>query len=130
MCPGNGLLTLARYVPVMHRNVLPFRKFTRRAHRRRAQSDTGPLLGVGLVVAAVAGWSTGGSEEQTFTLTAMQAIGALGGEQRERASQVGDYWARCRDAYAAGTVPIYRGEPGYRDRLDGDNDGIACEPYP
>ncbi|WP_240325632.1 excalibur calcium-binding domain-containing protein [Sphingomonas mesophila] len=25
--------------------------------------------------------------------------------------------------------PIHRGEPGYRDKLDGDSDGIACEPY-
>ncbi len=32
-------------------------------------------------------------------------------------------------ARAAGTAPIYRGEPGYRDGLDGDSDGIACEPY-
>ncbi|MXP11115.1 excalibur calcium-binding domain-containing protein [Pseudoblastomonas halimionae] len=24
---------------------------------------------------------------------------------------------------------LYRGELGYRPRLDGDNDGIACEPY-
>lgn len=25
--------------------------------------------------------------------------------------------------------PIYRGEPGYRVEMDGDGDGIACEPY-
>ena len=30
---------------------------------------------------------------------------------------------------AAGAAPIYRGQPGYRDGLDGDSDGIACEPY-
>ncbi|WP_294048940.1 excalibur calcium-binding domain-containing protein [Sphingopyxis sp.] len=41
----------------------------------------------------------------------------------------GDHWRRCDDARAAGTAPIYRGEPGYRDGLDADNDGIACEPY-
>ncbi|TNE38964.1 MAG: excalibur calcium-binding domain-containing protein [Sphingomonadales bacterium] len=24
---------------------------------------------------------------------------------------------------------MYRGEPGYREGMDGDGDGIACEPY-
>ncbi|MFA5966595.1 MAG: excalibur calcium-binding domain-containing protein [Sphingomonas sp.] len=24
---------------------------------------------------------------------------------------------------------MYAGEPGYREGLDGDSDGIACEPY-
>ena len=33
--------------------------------------------------------------------------------------------ARCR---AAGKAPIYENEPGYRSGLDGDGDGIACEP--
>ncbi|ALJ12080.1 calcium-binding protein [Sphingopyxis macrogoltabida] len=48
---------------------------------------------------------------------------------RARAPQEGDYWRRCDDARAAGSAPIYRGEPGFRDSLDADNDGIACEPY-
>ncbi|MDX8357869.1 excalibur calcium-binding domain-containing protein [Sphingopyxis terrae] len=26
-------------------------------------------------------------------------------------------------------APIYRGEPGYREGLDADADGVACEPY-
>ena len=46
-----------------------------------------------------------------------------------RAPEAGDYWRGCDDARAAGTAPIYRGEPGYRDGMDGDSDGIACEPY-
>ncbi|WP_230280990.1 excalibur calcium-binding domain-containing protein [Croceicoccus sp. Ery15] len=50
-------------------------------------------------------------------------------DMRERAPQAGDYWAGCNDARAAGTAPIYRGEPGYRKEMDGDSDGIACEPY-
>ena len=40
------------------------------------------------------------------------------------------YYNRCDEARAAGAAPIYRGSPGYRDGLDGDDDGIACEPYP
>ena len=39
------------------------------------------------------------------------------------------YYARCADARAAGVAPIYEGEPGFREQLDGDGDGIACEPY-
>lgn len=46
-----------------------------------------------------------------------------------RAPQAGGYWPRCAAARAAGTAPIYAGEPGYREGLDGDSDGIACEPY-
>lgn len=37
------------------------------------------------------------------------------------------YYENCTDARRAGAAPIYRGEPGYRPKLDRDNDGIACE---
>lgn len=40
------------------------------------------------------------------------------------------YYRYCDDARAAGAAPISRGEPGYRDELDRDGDGVACEPYP
>lgn len=36
-------------------------------------------------------------------------------------------WPNCRAAYAVGLAPALRGEPGYYDRHDADNDGIACE---
>lgn len=39
------------------------------------------------------------------------------------------YFRNCREARAAGYAPMYRGQPGYRPGMDGDNDGIACEPY-
>ncbi len=39
------------------------------------------------------------------------------------------YYAGCNEARAAGAAPIYRGQPGYREGMDGDNDGIACEPH-
>lgn len=35
----------------------------------------------------------------------------------------------CAAARAAGVAtPIYRGQPGYGAHMDGDGDGIACEP--
>ncbi len=38
------------------------------------------------------------------------------------------YYPNCGAAWRAGVAPIYRGQPGYRVELDGDFDGIACEP--
>ncbi|MDO7834733.1 excalibur calcium-binding domain-containing protein [Sphingobium sp. HBC34] len=38
-------------------------------------------------------------------------------------------YRNCRDAWAAGAAPLYRGQPGYGAHMDGDGDGIACEPY-
>lgn len=34
------------------------------------------------------------------------------------------HYSGCGDARAAGDAPIYRGQPGYREGMDGD--GIAC----
>jgi len=41
----------------------------------------------------------------------------------------GAFYPGCNAARAAGVAPLYRGEPGYRPEMDGDSDGIACEPY-
>lgn len=41
----------------------------------------------------------------------------------------GVLYRNCAEARAAGAAPIYRGQPGYRPEMDGDGDGIACEPY-
>ena len=38
------------------------------------------------------------------------------------------YFGDCGEARESGEAPIYRGEPGYRDALDRDGDGVACEP--
>jgi hypothetical protein len=40
------------------------------------------------------------------------------------------YYASCAAARAAGQGPMHRGHPGYREALDADRDGWACEPYP
>ncbi|WP_243118347.1 excalibur calcium-binding domain-containing protein [Actinomyces wuliandei] len=37
------------------------------------------------------------------------------------------YYENCQEARDAGATPIYQGDPGYRDRLDRDKDGVACE---
>ncbi|THA41079.1 hypothetical protein E6W17_04420 [Streptomyces sp. A1547] len=37
------------------------------------------------------------------------------------------YFKSCAEAKAAGAAPMRRGQPGYRDALDRDKDGIACD---
>lgn len=37
------------------------------------------------------------------------------------------YYTNCAAVRAAGKAPLYRGQPGYRDGLDRDHDGVACE---
>lgn len=39
------------------------------------------------------------------------------------------YYPGCDEVRMLGKAPLYRGQPGYRPGMDGDNDGIACEPY-
>lgn len=36
-------------------------------------------------------------------------------------------YASCAEARAAGAAPMREGEPGYRQELDRDGDGVACE---
>jgi hypothetical protein len=37
------------------------------------------------------------------------------------------YYANCAAARAAGVAPLHVGQPGYRNAMDGDSDGVACE---
>ncbi len=48
---------------------------------------------------------------------------------RVNAVETSVYYSNCDAARAAGAAPIYAGQPGYREGMDGDGDGIACEPY-
>ena len=47
--------------------------------------------------------------------------------QEQSGGSSGTFYKNCSEARAAGAAPIYRGEPGYREKLDRDNDGVACE---
>ena len=47
--------------------------------------------------------------------------------QSEPEEQADAYYANCTEAKAAGAAPLYRGDPGYRAKLDRDHDGVACE---
>ena len=88
------------------------------------------LVGAGLVgaIAGVGSVATTSEGRHTIIATATD-IGIATGMARERSAKEGDYWSRCDDARAVGAAPIYRGEPGSREGLDADNDGMACERY-
>lgn len=36
----------------------------------------------------------------------------------------------CDEVRARGLAPLHQGESGFGSHLDGDGDGIGCEPYP
>ena len=69
------------------------------------------------------------AEGRAAMVAGIKPIAVPLGIMRARTPEAGDYWHGCNNARAAGTAPIYRGEPGFRDKMDGDGDGIACEPY-
>jgi hypothetical protein len=56
----------------------------------------------------------------------------LSEEQQTKVQQVerSVFYRSCKWVRAAGKAPLYRGDPGYREGMDGDGDGVACEPYP
>jgi hypothetical protein len=61
--------------------------------------------------------------------TGIQASGAAPASAVSQTSAPPIYYSGCNEARAAGVTPIYRGQAGYREGMDGDSDGIACEPY-
>ena len=40
------------------------------------------------------------------------------------------HYAGCHEVRAAGKAPLHYGDPGYGPHMDGDGDGVACEPIP
>ncbi|MCT1866325.1 DUF1524 domain-containing protein [Dermabacter sp. p3-SID358] len=42
----------------------------------------------------------------------------------------GGGFRNCKAAWEAGAAPLYRGDAGYASKLDGDDDGVACEARP
>jgi hypothetical protein len=54
---------------------------------------------------------------------------ALTTDKELAAIQSPAYYPNCSAARAAGVAPLNVGDPGYRSEMDGDGDGVACEPY-
>jgi hypothetical protein len=103
----------------------------RRASQRGGRRPAGrPLtfpVKVALASAATFGVAFFYDEAPDVAIDPIDQVRSLG---REQAPPAGAYYPGCAAARAAGVAPIYEGEPGYREEMDGDGDGIACEPYP
>ena len=57
------------------------------------------------------------------------AESAMQTPEERAAIEASVYYPGCNPVRAAGKAPLYAGQPGYREGMDGDGDGIACEDY-
>ena len=64
-----------------------------------------------------------------LTASAARATEVYRNLDRDHSPPQGAYYSGCNEARAKGVAPIYSDEPGYRPEMDGDADGIACEPH-
>lgn len=55
--------------------------------------------------------------------------GASASSTRSKAQALrsGGAYRNCTEARAAGAAPVRRGDPGYGQHLDRDDDGVGCE---
>ena len=54
---------------------------------------------------------------------------AAGNRSGAQSTTSGWSYRNCTEARRAGAAPLRRGTPGYGAHMDGDGDGVACEPY-
>lgn len=98
-------------------------------HQDHSPSSKPPVAFVPLLVGASA-LTFGGVYFSDQIPGALRAcVSLVRSFERENTPQAGAYYSGCDDARAAGVAPLYADEPGYRPEMDGDSDGIACEPY-
>lgn len=95
-----------------------------RPAKSRASDVVAAVVGAALIAG---GYHFSTPEQRAVAADMLGTVAEITRLPRDRAPQAGDHWGGCDDARDAGTAPIYRGEPGYRSNMDGDNDGIACE---
>ena len=102
----------------------PYRRFTNRPQRRPAPPAETTLQTAGryglIAVASGLGLAFGANALEA----AKERQGILD------ALPAGYTYSGCNEVRATGVAPLYRHEPGFSERLDGDGDGIGCEPYP
>ena len=65
-----------------------------------------------------------------ITGDAVPLVGTLTMSRSERAtSERSVTYSGRNELRRLGKAPLYAGQPGYRENMDGDGDGIACENY-
>lgn len=89
------------------------------------------ILGGALLLGGAVGTGTvaTSAEGRSAIWTRVKPLAVSMGWARAREPQEGDWWPGCDPVREAGSAPLYRGEPGYREGMDGDGDGVACEPH-
>lgn len=90
-----------------------------------------PVLAVvGVLVGGAGGWVATMPEPERISL--LQTVARQvekGAAVISREPRPYRHFSGCNDARAEGYESIARNEPSYRPEMDGDGDGIACEPY-
>lgn len=94
----------------------------RRYRRRGKEASFASNLIAGCLFVGAITWIA------TPQISAVHAVATSTPEDNAR-REASAYYPNCNAARAAGAAPIYAGQPGYRSEMDGDSDGIACEPY-
>src|SRR3546814_21029100 len=97
------------------------RRYTR--SRSRPSSAIRLLIGAGLAGGALGLGSVATTPEgRGQIIEAAEHLRVSAGLARERAPVVGDHWSGCDNARAAGSAPLYRGEPASREGPDSHDD--------
>lgn len=99
-----------------------------RSRHRVRQRNRGTHFGRNVAAAAALAFLTVFYSDH-LPAAAQEAITFSRNIGRDSAPPTNAYYSGCDDARAAGVAPLYAGEPGYREAMDGDGDGVACEPY-
>lgn len=100
----------------------------RERQRRQWRSHVATTLLAALVGGLAIGLAASDRGTDVVRTAAVEAAVSQGLIRRNR-PMPGVYYPGCNAARAAGVAPLYAGEPGYRPEMDGDSDGIACEPH-
>ena len=93
-----------------------------RKHARRPRKQLGPELLLGSAALGLIAWQAA-PDLHSFWQVATKP------PEQIKAVEQSAYYPNCDAARAAGAAPIHAGSPGYREPLDADLDGVACEPY-
>lgn len=88
-------------------------------HRRRGNGSTVVVGGIVFVATFALA---------TYALTP-RAPGKAAVAQFAEQRMTDQHFSGCDAARAAGRENIPAFDPSYRERMDGDGDGLACEPY-
>lgn len=106
---------MARHFPRRHFNQ-PYRR--RRSSQAETTFETAKRYGL---IAVASGLTIGFGANAWDSSQKRQAI--------LDALPSGFEYSNCDGVRAAGVAPLYSYERGYSEHMDGDGDGIACEPY-